>query len=89
MSELLAQMRKSGNPLVLTINGRAQVVVQDAESYQHLLDRVEELEVAPGRQRALADIDSGHVTPLKKFDREFRRKHGLPGRAHHNGESGR
>ena len=32
------------NPLVLTINGRAEVVVQDAEAYQELLDRVEAIE---------------------------------------------
>jgi hypothetical protein len=27
-------MKKTGNPLALTINGKAKVVVQDAEAYQ-------------------------------------------------------
>ena len=32
-SELLDSLKKTGNPLVLTINGKAEVVVQDAEAY--------------------------------------------------------
>ena len=39
--ELLDRLRKTGHPLVLTINGKAEVVVQDAAAYQALLDRVE------------------------------------------------
>ena len=31
--ELLGRLKKTGHPLVLTINGRAEVVVQDAEAY--------------------------------------------------------
>src|SRR5437773_4915841 len=52
-SELLDQLKKTGNPLVLTINGKAEVIVQDAEAYQELLERVETIE---GMQRGLADV---------------------------------
>ena len=37
--DLLDRLRKTGHPLVLTINGKAEVVVQDARAYQALLDR--------------------------------------------------
>ena len=37
-------MRETGNPVVLTVNGKAQVVVQDAASYQKLLDYIDEME---------------------------------------------
>lgn len=30
----LKQLRKSGKPVVLTINGKAEVIVQDVASYQ-------------------------------------------------------
>jgi len=33
-SELLDRLKKTGNPLVLTINGKAEIVVQDAERAQ-------------------------------------------------------
>ena len=37
-SKFVKQMRKSGTPVILTVNGKAKVVVQDAESYQSLLE---------------------------------------------------
>ena len=80
-SEFLNQMRGSGHPVVLTINGRAELVVQDANSYQKLLDRVDELEALEGIQRGVADVKAGRVTPLNKFEREFRKKRGLPSRS--------
>ena len=34
----IAGLKESGNPELLTVNGEASVVVQDAESYQQLLN---------------------------------------------------
>ena len=41
---LLDRLGKTGDPLVLTIDRKAELVVQDAEAYQALLDRVEAIE---------------------------------------------
>jgi prevent-host-death family protein len=79
-SEFLEQISGSGHPLVLTINGKAKVVVQDAASYQKLLDRVDKLEALDGIKRGLADVEAGRVTPLRQFEKEFRKKRGLAGR---------
>ena len=81
-SEFLEQMRGSRRPVVLTINGKAELVVQDASSYQKLLDRVDELEALEGIRRGLADVEAGRVMPLRQFEKEFRKKRGLPGRSH-------
>jgi prevent-host-death family protein len=78
--DFLHQMRDSGHPLVLTINGKAEIVVQDAEAYQKLLDRVDELEALEGIRRGMKDVAAGRTTPLRKFEKDFRKKHGLPGR---------
>jgi PHD/YefM family antitoxin component YafN of YafNO toxin-antitoxin module len=80
-SEFLEQMRGSGHPVVLTINGKAELVVQDALSYQKLLDRVDELEALEGIKRGLADVEGGRVTPLRQFEKEFRERRGLPSRS--------
>jgi prevent-host-death family protein len=80
-SEFLERMRGSGHPLVLTINGKAELVVQDAASYQKLLERVDEMETFDGIKRGLADVEAGRVTPLKKFEKEFRSKRGLSSRS--------
>lgn len=76
--EFLEQMRETGNPVVLTINGKAEVIVQDAASYQKMLDYIDEMEAREGIKRGLADVEAGRVTPLEKFEKDFRKKHGIP-----------
>jgi prevent-host-death family protein len=74
-SELLERLRKTGKPLVLTINGKAEVVVQDAEAYQELLERVETIE---GTRRGVADVKAGRTEPAREVFNRIRRKHGIP-----------
>ncbi len=73
--ELLDRLRKTGHPLVLTVNGKAELVVQDAAAYQALLDRVEAIE---GIQRGLAEVKAGRTGPARKVFARLRRKHGIP-----------
>ncbi|MBI3208011.1 MAG: type II toxin-antitoxin system Phd/YefM family antitoxin [Candidatus Solibacter usitatus] len=80
-SAFLDRMRGTGHPVVLTINGKAELVVQDAASYQKLLNRVDELETLEGIKLGLADVEAGRVTPLREFEKEFREQRGLPGRS--------
>ena len=44
-ADFMARMKKSGHPVVLTINGKAELVVQDAASYQRLLELAERAEM--------------------------------------------
>jgi prevent-host-death family protein len=74
-SELITRLKRTGDPLVLTINGRAEVVVQDAEAYQHLLERVETIEAL---HRGFADVNAGRTKPARAVFNRFRRKHGIP-----------
>ena len=74
-SELLNRLKQTGHPLVLTINGRAELVVQDAEAYQQLLERVETVEAL---QRGFADVKAGRTKPARDVLRRLRRKHGIP-----------
>lgn len=73
--ELLGRLKKTGHPLVLTINGRAEIVVQDAEAYQDLLDRVEAIEAI---QRGFADVKAGRTRPARASFERVRRKYGIP-----------
>jgi prevent-host-death family protein len=62
-SEFLRQLKETGNPLVLTINGKAEVVVQDAASYQRLFDLAERLETIRAVKEGLASAGRGEGKP--------------------------
>lgn len=56
----LRHIKRSGSPLVLTVNGKAEVVVvQDARSYQKLLDLLEEADVVVTLRTRLASLRKG------------------------------
>ncbi len=79
--DLLKQMRQSGQPVVLTINRKAEIVVQDAASYQRLLNQLDELQALEGIKRGLADVKAGRVTSVEALERQFRREHRIPRRS--------
>lgn len=70
----VARLKKTGRPEVLTINGRAEVVVQDAAAYQQLMDRLDAIE---GIRRGLESAARGEGIPLDQFERQIRARHGL------------
>jgi prevent-host-death family protein len=62
----LKRMKKSKNPLVLTINGQAALVVQDAEAYQEMLDKVERVETVAAIKQAAEEFERGEGQPARK-----------------------
>ncbi len=76
--DLLQQLRETGRPVVLTINGKAEPVVQEAQSYQRLLELLDRLQTIEGVLKGLQDVNEGKTKPLAQFDAEMREKHGIP-----------
>src|SRR5947209_545591 len=62
----MKRMKKSGKPVVLTVNGRAEVVVQDAASYQQLLELIERLETVEGIRQGLEEMKQGKGKPAEE-----------------------
>lgn len=56
---ILDELKTDKTPIVITIDGKAAAVLQDAESYQHLLDRLELLETVVGIQKSLEEFEQG------------------------------
>ena len=74
----LRRLNKTGQPEVLTVNGKPAVVVQDARSYQRLLDSVEQAEAIAGIKFGLESLARGEGVPAKKVFARLRRKHKIP-----------
>lgn len=71
--EFLQQLKDTGEPVVLTINGKAELVVQDAASYQKLLDLAEEAKVVEGIRRGLEDMNAGRTISRDDFKKRVRK----------------
>ena len=76
-SQFLRQIKKSRRPVILTVNGKAAAVIQDAEAYQRLLDIAAGADAREGIRQGLEQARKGKTRPVEKFFKEFEAKHGL------------
>lgn len=69
-SDEIAKLKKSGRPVVLTVNGKAEAVVQDAKSYQRLCELAERAEMMAFLLESKADVAAGRTVPaLEALDK--------------------
>jgi PHD/YefM family antitoxin component YafN of YafNO toxin-antitoxin module len=68
------RLRATRRPEVLTHNGAAELVVQNAEAYQELLDRLDELETVAALNEAAAEIDRGEGSSIDEAEARLREK---------------
>jgi prevent-host-death family protein len=73
----LKQLKKSKRPVVLTVNGKAAAVVQDAKAYQRLLDIAASADEEEAILQGLEDVKQGRTRPAREFFAEFEAKHGI------------
>jgi PHD/YefM family antitoxin component YafN of YafNO toxin-antitoxin module len=73
----IQQMKKTKAPVVLTVNGKAELVVQDAERYQQLLDAKDRMDAIEGIKRGLQSLKNNAGKPAAEFFREFFTEKGM------------
>jgi prevent-host-death family protein len=72
--EAIKRLKQSGQPQILTVNGRAEVVVQDVAAYQRLLDLVDRAEAIEGIRRGLESAARGEGLTAEEVYAELRAK---------------
>ena len=80
-AEYLRRLHDTGSPVVLTVNGKAEVVVQDAAAYQHLVEQAAKAdrdETVAAIREGLADLKAGRVKPARKALTALAKKYGIP-----------
>lgn len=75
--QFLKQIKKSKRPVVLTVNGKAEAVVQDAQAYQRLLDIAARADVYEALRQSEDDIARGRTRPAREVFNELRRRYGI------------
>jgi PHD/YefM family antitoxin component YafN of YafNO toxin-antitoxin module len=76
---LLKRMKKTGRPLVLTINGKAAAVTMDVAAFQKLIDAVDRAEAVDAIDSGLKSMARGEGQSVASVFRAVRRKHGISG----------
>lgn len=72
-AEHIKRLNKSKRPEILTVNGKAAVVVQDAETYERLAKLADYAESIQNIRQAMSE----EGRPLSEFTKEFEAKHGI------------
>jgi len=75
---LVRSLRRSGRPVFLTVNGQPRLVVQAAEAYERLMERVEHAATVEGVRKGLEAFERGEGVPALEALEAMRKKHGLP-----------
>ncbi|MBP0030016.1 type II toxin-antitoxin system Phd/YefM family antitoxin [Roseofilum sp. Guam] len=75
---ILDELKTDKTPIVITIDGKAAAVLQDAESYQNLLDKLESLETIVGIRKSLEEFEQGQGISIRQAWEEFQQKYDLP-----------
>jgi PHD/YefM family antitoxin component YafN of YafNO toxin-antitoxin module len=70
-SSLMKRMKKTGRPLVLTLNGKAEAVVLDPSTYQDVADH---LDAVASIRRGLAQARRGEGRPAEDVLNELERE---------------
>ena len=76
--EHIQRLKETGRPEVLTVNGKAEIVVQDAASYQKLLELIDRVEAIEGIQKGLESMQRGEGNPAHEVFTRLRKKHTIP-----------
>ncbi|MEQ8961430.1 MAG: type II toxin-antitoxin system Phd/YefM family antitoxin [Coleofasciculus sp. C2-GNP5-27] len=77
-TEFVQQLKETGAPLVLTVNGVSELVVQSVAAYQELLERIEYLEAVAGIKQGLDEMAQGKAVPALEALEELRVKLNIP-----------
>lgn len=75
-AKFLKQMKKTGEPLVLTVNGKPAAVVLNPEDFELMLER-EKRDTIAAVNRGLADFEAGRVMEAEAFFKDFEERHNI------------
>src|SRR5579884_586713 len=73
----ISRLEETREPLVLTVNGKAKLVIQDAEAYQALLDELERSRFIAAVRQGIQESEQGLGRPAEDVFAEMKAKYDL------------
>jgi prevent-host-death family protein len=75
--KMMKQLKKTGRPIVLTVNGKPEATILSAQEYQRLADLAAQGSMEEAIRQGRADVAAGRTLPVEEAFAKFRKKHGL------------
>ena len=72
-AEYIKRLHESKRPEILTVNGKAALVIQDAETYEKMAELADYAQSIQSIRQAMTEVGR----PLAEFTKEFETKHGI------------
>jgi prevent-host-death family protein len=76
-ARMLQQLKKTGRPIVLTVNGKAEATILSAIEYQRLMDIAADADEREGIRQGDEDIAAGRTRPAEEVFAEMQKQYGL------------
>ncbi|MEQ1933554.1 MAG: type II toxin-antitoxin system Phd/YefM family antitoxin [Fimbriimonadaceae bacterium] len=71
----IKKIKDSKCPIALTVNGDAEVVVQDAAAYQEMVDELEHSRFIAAMREGIQDVEAGRTRPAHVVFAELKAKY--------------
>ena len=75
----VTRLKETKTPEVLTVNGKAEVVIQDAASYQEMVERLRHMETLAAIREGLASAERGELKDADQVYAEMKARYGIQG----------
>ncbi len=66
-ARMIARIKESGRPQILTVNGKPSVVVMDASAWQDMQDQLDHAETVAGIRKGLSQARASEGTEAGRF----------------------
>lgn len=76
-AKILRRLKRTKRPIVITVNRKPELVIQDAESYWKLVEAVDRMETVAGIRRGLESMKRNAGKSAEEFFEEFFIEKGL------------
>ena len=73
----IGRLEKSKAPMVLTVNGKAKLVIQNPQAYQEMVDQIEHARFIDAVKQGLEESKRSLGRPAKSVFAKLKAKHGL------------
>jgi prevent-host-death family protein len=76
--KMMKQLKKTGRPIVLTVNGKPEATILSAQEYQRLADLAALANEEEGVRQGDEDVAAGRTRPANEVFAEMRKRYAIP-----------